>query len=149
MGPICLGDTALNHSKRRDHRSLNRNEKNAAFGFIKGREFQDATFGSALDATSQALHAARLKCQIGVYDWGLVSSDVSRSGNPRASSSLGLDINIFKCQVSIDDWGLASSTLPEAAIHASALHWALTFVRELRPMALGFTPLITGLMGCL
>jgi len=147
---------ALNHSKRRGHGSLNKNEKNAAFGFMKGRRFQDATFESALDATSQALHAARLKdlvrslnAKSAFDDWGLVSPDVSRSGNPRVSSSLGLDINIFKCQVGVDDLGLASSMLLEAAIHVSALHWALTFVRELRLMALVFTPLITGLMGCL
>ena len=60
MGPICRGDAALNHSKRRGHGSLNRNEKNAAFEFTKGRGFQDATFGSAFDATSQALHAKDL-----------------------------------------------------------------------------------------
>ena len=35
---------------------------------------------------------------------------------------------------------------PEAAIHASAPYWALTFVQELRLMALIFMPLIVSLM---
>ena len=118
MGPICRGDAALNHSKRRGHGSLNWNEKNAAFGFMKGRRFQDATFESALDATSQASHATRLKDLVGPLN--------------------------AKSALTIRD--LCPSIFPEASIHASALHWASPFVRELKPMALIFTPLITGLM---
>ena len=66
---------------------------------MKGRGFQDATFESVLDATSQALHAARLKdlvrslnAKSAFDDWGLVSPNVSRSGNPRVSSLLGFDV---------------------------------------------------------
>ena len=44
---------------------------------------------------------------------------------------------------------LCPPMFPEAAIHASAPYWALTFVQELRLMALIFTPLIISLMACL
>ena len=38
---------------------------------------------------------------------------------------------------------------PEAAIHASAPYWALTFMQELRLMALIFMPIIVSIMACL
>ena len=100
MGPICREDAALNHSKGRGHGSLNRNEKNATFEFTKGRGFQDATFGSAFDATSQALHAARLK-------------DLVRSLNAKSALTIG---------------DLCPPMFPEATIHASGLHWALALI---------------------
>jgi len=43
---------------------------------------------------------------------------------------------------------LCPPMFPEAAIHASAPYWALTFVQELRLTALIFTPLIVSLMAC-
>jgi len=44
---------------------------------------------------------------------------------------------------------LCPPMFPEAAIHATAPYWALTFVQELRLMALIFTPTIVSLMACL
>ena len=63
-------------------------------------------------------HAARLK-------------DLVRSLNAKSALTIG------------DSCPLMFS---EATIHVSALYWALTFVQELKLMALIFTPLITGLM---
>ena len=85
---------------------------------MKGRESQDATFQSMLDATSYALHAARLK-------------DFVRSLNAKSALTIGDSCPLM---------------FPEAAIHASALYWALTSVQELKLMALIFVPLVTGLM---
>jgi len=53
------------------------------------------------------------KCQIGIDDWGFVSSDVSRSGDPRVLPSLGFGVNTFKCQVGVDDWGFVPLTFPK------------------------------------
>ena len=88
---------------------------------MKGRGFQDATFESAFDATSQTSHANRLKDLVG-------------------------PLNV-KSALTIGD--LRPPMFPEAAVHVSALYWALTIVQELRLMALIFTPLITSLMVCL
>ena len=98
MDPIRWGDAALNHSQKRDRGSLSRNERNAAFGFMKGHGFQDATFESALDATFQALHAARLKDLIRSLNAksALTTGDLCplrfRNGNTRVSSLLGFDV---------------------------------------------------------
>ena len=75
---------------------------------MKGREFQDTTFESALDATSQTSHATRLKDLVG-------------SLNAKSALTIG---------------DLCASMFPKAAIHASALYWASTFVQELKLMAL-------------
>ena len=75
-----------------------------------------------------------------------MSFDVSRSGNPRVSSLLGFDVKSLNAKSALTIGDLRPPIFPEAAIHASALYWALTFVRELRPMVLIFMPLITGLM---
>ena len=154
MGPFCWGGRSF---ESRDHSSLDWNEKkNAVCEFAKGRQFLDAALGPAFGAASQALHAAChknspwiFKCQVDVVDWGLASSNVSRSGSPRVSPSLGLGINAFKCQIGAGGWRLASSMFPEATIHASALHWALTFVRELSLTVLISEPLIMGFVVCL
>ena len=89
------------------------------------------------------------KCQVDVDDWGLALSDVSRSGNPRVSPSLGLGINAFKCQTGAGGWKPVSPLLPEVTVHASAFYWALTFVRELKPTVLISEPLIIGIIVCL
>ena len=77
-------------------------KKDAVLKFAKGRKFLDAALGPAFGATSQALHASCHKDFVRFLndkstfdDWGLASSDVSRSGSPRVSPSLGLDINAF------------------------------------------------------
>ena len=84
--------------------------------------FQDATFESALDATSQVSHATRLK------------EDLVGPLNAKSALMIG---------------DLCPSMFPEAAINASAPYWALTFVQELRLMAMIFTLLIVSLMACL
>ena len=83
---------------------------------MKGCRFQDATFESALDATSRALHAARLKDLVRSLNAksALTIGDSCPPMFPEAAIhacySLGFDINIFKCQVGVDDWGLVSLT---------------------------------------
>ena len=67
---------------------------------MKRRGFQDATFESTLDATSQALHAAHLK-------------DPVRSLNAKSALTIG---------------DSCLPLFPEVAIHASALHWALALI---------------------
>jgi len=78
-----------------------------------------------------------------------VSFDVSRSSNPRVSSLLGFDVKSLNAKSALTIGDLRPLMFPEAAVHASALYWALTIVQELRLMALIFTPLITSLMVCL
>ena len=100
-------------------------KEDAVLEFVKGRKFLDAALGPAFGATSQALHASchkyfvrSLNVKSTFDDWGLASSDVSRSGSPRVSPTLGLGINAFKCQTGAGGWRPASPLLPEATIRA-------------------------------
>ena len=70
-------------------------KKDAVFEFIKGRRFLDAILRPAFGATSQALHAACHKDFVG-------------SLNVKSTLTIG---------------GSHHPMFPEAAVHASALHW--------------------------
>ena len=75
-------------------------KRDAIFEFVKGRQFLDAALGPAFGATSQALHAARLKDLIG-------------------------PLNV-KSVLTIGD--SRYPMFPEAAVHVSALHWAYSLM---------------------
>jgi len=70
-------------------------KKDAVFEFTKGRKFLDAALGPAFGATSQALHAACHKDFVG-------------SLNVKSMLTIGDSHHLM---------------FPEAAVHASALHW--------------------------
>ena len=95
-GPHLLRGRGSEPPQGRGYGSLNRNEKGAAFEFTKGRGFQDATLGSAFNVNSQVLLAAYLK-------------DLVRSLNVKSALTIG---------------DSSPPMFPEAAVHASALHWA-------------------------